>query len=152
MTERGPLHPVSRIGRVLQQMRSFTTLHAAELEGVATELDAAGQGELAARLRIFRDLHAQEAGLIVDELTDVQSALDREPDDGATSNARTGARDDGVASADTPTAGQSSGPLRVDPAAGSPKRGRWLAEQARQAEEARRPRSRRDLFRRGADE
>jgi hypothetical protein len=78
LTDRGPLHPVARLGRVLQQVRSFTTLHAAELEGVAAELDAAGQGELAARLRIFRDLHGQEASLILDELADVQSALDRE--------------------------------------------------------------------------
>ena len=151
MTERGPLHPVSRIGRVLQQLRSFTTLHAAELEGVAAELDAAGQSELAARLRIFRDLHAQEAGLIVDELTDVQSALEREPDDGATSNAAAGAQDASVVSAGTSAAGPASDLDRVDPAAASPKRARWLAEQARQAEEARRPRSRRELFRRGAD-
>ena len=152
MTERGPLHPVSRIRRVLQQLRSFTTLHAAELEGIAGELDAAGQGELAARLRIFRDLHAQEAGLIVDELTDVQSTLDQATDDGVTSRMNSGAHDPSVVSAGTPAAGQSSGPARVDPAAASPKRARWLAEQARQADEARRPRPRRDLFRRGADE
>lgn len=78
LTERGPLHPVARLGRVLQQVRSFTTLHSAELEGAAAELDAAGQAELAARLRIFRDLHAQEASLIVDELADVRAELDRE--------------------------------------------------------------------------
>jgi hypothetical protein len=75
---RGPLHPATRIGRVLQQIRSFTTLHASELEGLASELAAAGQDELAARLRVFQGLHTQEAGMILDELADVQAELDRD--------------------------------------------------------------------------
>src|SRR5215217_7799494 len=74
------MHPVTRIERVLQQLRSFTTLHAAELDGLAAEFAAAGQAELAARLRVFQGLHTQEAALIVDELTDVQAELDREDD------------------------------------------------------------------------
>ena len=74
---RDPLHPATRLGRVLQQIGSFSTMHAAELDGIAAELDAAGQTELAARLRIYRDLHTQEAGLILDELADVRADLDR---------------------------------------------------------------------------
>jgi len=135
------MHPVTRIGRVLQQIRSYTTLHGSELEGLAVDLEAAGQPELAARLRIFQGLHTQEAGLIADELSDVQAELDREALPSAPS-----ASDSDAASADGSPASDAA---RFDPAANSPKRARWLAEQARQAEEDRRPRSRRDLFTRG---
>ena len=129
--ELGPLHPATRLGRVLQQIRSFTALHASELDGVAGELEAAGHGELAARLRAYRDLHAQEAGLILDELADVRADLEREARGAATTG-------------ETPRPpAPSASP--ADPAANSPKRARWLAEQARRAE---RPVSRRDLFRR----
>jgi hypothetical protein len=134
---RGPLHPVTRLDRVLQQIRSFTTLHASELEGLAAELEAAGQTELAARLRIFRDLHVQEAGLIQDEIADISGELDR-------------AKGDLTLPAPLSGAEREPGGEVSDPAANSPKRARWLAEQARAAEEARRPRSRRDLFTRGA--
>lgn len=137
---RGPLHPVTRIGRVLQQLRSFTSLHASELDGLASELEAAGQNELAARLRVFQGLHSQEASLIVDELTDVQGDLDREGDPSAPDPV--GAHCIAPAGGEAPTLD----PASVDPAASSPKRARWLAEQARQAEEARRPRSRRDVL------
>ena len=134
MTEHGfgPLHAVTRVGRVLQQIRSFTTLHASELEGVAGELEAAGNAELAARVRTYRDLHSQEAELILDELADVRADLEREARGSAASN---------PAAQEQPTPG--SAQTRTDPAANSPKRARWLAEQARQAE---RPLSRRDLF------
>ena len=134
MTEHGlgPLHPVTRVGRVLQQIRSFTTLHAAELDGVAGELEAAGHAELAARLRTYRDLHTQETGLILDELADVRGDLEQQAQSSAAPN---------PAAPEQPAPGSS--PTHTDPAANSPKRARWLAEQARQAE---RPLSRRDLF------
>jgi hypothetical protein len=187
------MHPVTRLGRVLQQVRSFTSLHASELEGLAAELEAAGQGELAARLRVFQGLHSQEAGLILDELADVRAEMDREmpltprpplPCAGEgeprrSSGAERGEGEPVGASLAAPAGGETAaremvGGLRetlgeereiaggaspaptggeaslVDPAANSPKRARWLAEQARQAEEARRPRSRRDLFTRGS--
>jgi hypothetical protein len=137
--ERGPLHGVTRLERVLQQIRSFTTLHAAELDGLAAELQAAGQADLAARLQIFLGLHAQEAELILDELADLRGDLDREAESAGESPTVP------EVSAGDATPGRSG----IDPAANSAKRARWLAEQARQAEEARRPRSRRDLFRRG---
>jgi hypothetical protein len=134
-----PLHPATRLGRVLQQIASFSTMHAAELEGVAAELEVAGQSELAARLRIYSDLHTQEAGLIIDELADVRSVLDRPaPADPPPSPEA------------SPQSGLTAPSARPDPAASSPKRARWLAEQAEQArqsaEAAQRPRSRRDLF------
>jgi hypothetical protein len=131
------MHPVTRLGRVLQQVRSFTTLHASELDGLAAELEVAGQSGLAARLRVFQGLHIQEAGLILDELADVQADLDREAGTG-----------EAATSVPESAAGQTPDRTLTDPAANSPKRARWLAEQARQAEEARRPRSRRDLFKR----
>lgn len=138
---RDPLHPSTRLGRVLQQLASFSTMHAAELEGIAAELDAAGQTELAARLRIYRDLHTQEAGLLRDELADVQSDLERPPPADPSPDTE---------SVSPPVLADSS--ARLDPAAGSPKRARWLAEQAEQARQAveadQRPRSRRDLFQR----
>ena len=110
---------------------------------------AAGQGELAARLRIFRDLQAQEAALVVDELTDIQVALDRDVGDDRRSP-EPPLSGEGSSTATLPTPDEpATDPAQVDPAAASPKRARWLAEQARAADEARRPRSRRDLFRPG---
>ena len=132
----GPMHPVTRIGRVLQQIRTFSTLHTSELEGLAAELEAAGQGELAGRLRVFRGLHSQEANMIVDELADVQTELDR---------------DELAAQPLAPapqmaSAGPDVDPALIDHAANSPKRARWLAEASRQMEQARRPRTRREMF------
>jgi hypothetical protein len=129
------------LARVLQQIRSFSTMHTAELEGVARDLEAAGQADLAARLRVFLGLHTQETGLILDELADVRVELDRS------------------AAAETPAipappadAIQVDASARIDPAASSPKRARWLAEQAeherQSAEQAQRPRSRREFFQR----
>jgi len=123
---------------VLQQIRSFTILHAAELESLAAELETAGQPDLAAKIHIYRDLHAQEAGLILDELTDVQADLDRQETEAA--EATPEPFEQPAPSGDTE--------MRPDPAASSPKRARWLAEQAEQSRQAQRPRSRRDLFQR----
>jgi hypothetical protein len=140
---RGPLHPVTRIGRVLQQIRSFTTLHASELDGLAAELEAGGQPGLAARLRVFQSLHSQEASMIADELADVQAELDR---DGLETRTPATAPRTPATTPQTASAGPDVDPALIDHAANSPKRARWLAEQARQAEEARRPRTRREIF------
>jgi hypothetical protein len=122
-----PMHPVTRLGRVIQQLRSFSDLHAGELEGLAVELDAAGAGELAVRLRAYRDVQRDEATMVVDELVDIQ-------------------RD--MAAATQPVEPPEILPATVtgDPAVNSPKRAKWLAEQEAEAERLRQPRSRRDLF------
>ena len=59
------MHPVTRLGRVIQQLRSFSDLHAGELEGLAVELDAAGAGEVAQRLRGYRDVQRDEAMMVM---------------------------------------------------------------------------------------
>jgi hypothetical protein len=127
----GPLHPVARLGRVLQQLRSLGTLHTGELASTADELEAAGQTELAAKLRVFRDLQARELGLILDELADLRTEME------------TAARSGAVQSTATPAPQPDRPPSASAAAADSPKRARWLAEQARRAE---RPVSRRDFF------
>ena len=70
-----PMHPVTRLGRVIQQLRSFGDLHANELEMMAVALDAAGAAELAQRLRAYRDVQRDEAAMVVDELVDVQTDM-----------------------------------------------------------------------------
>ena len=124
-----PMHPVTRLGRVIQQLRSFGDLHANELEMMAVALDAAGAADLAQRLRAYRDVQRDEAAMVVDELVDVQS--------------------------DMAAAAQPPEPLEVppsapgvarDPAINSPKRAQWLAEQAAEEERLKQPLSRRDLF------
>ena len=126
-----PMHPVTRLGRVIQQLRSFGDLHANELETLAVALDAAGAADLAQRLRAYRDVQRDEAAMVVDELVDVQSDM---------------------AAAALPKPAE---PLEVppsapgvarDPAINSPKRGQWLAEQAAEEERLKQPLSRRDLF------
>src|SRR5260221_2901053 len=79
-----PMHPVTRLGRVIQQLRSFGELHAGDLEALAAELDTANASEtnraspkdVAARLRIFRDVHRDEWQRIVDELVDIHADMD----------------------------------------------------------------------------
>ena len=127
------MHPVTRLGRVIQQLRSFGDLHANELEVMAVALDDAGATELAQRLRAYRDVQRDEAAMVIEELVDIQS--------------------------DMTAAAQPPAPLEVpaeppgvarDPAINSPKRAKWLAEQAAEqaAEEERlkQPLSRRELF------
>jgi len=123
------MHPVTRLGRVIQQLRSFGDLHANELETLAVALDAAGAADLAQRLRAYRDVQRDEAAMVVDELVDVQS--------------------------DMTAAAQPPEPLEVppsapgvarDPAINSPKRAQWLAEQAAEEARLKQPLSRRDLF------
>jgi uncharacterized membrane protein len=91
--------------------------------------------ELSARLRrveqqirAFRELHSNELQLILDELTDIAKQVD---DEKAAESALTSPSD---------TAAEPA-----DPAASSPKRAKWLAEQERKAA----PKSRRDLLFRG---
>ena len=119
------MHAVTRLGRVIQQLRSFGDLHASELSALAVELDAEGALDLAARLRAFRDVQRDESQIVVDELADIQLE--------ATTQA---------------TAVQV--PDAHDPAMNSPKRARWLAEQAAEAERLKQPFSRRNLLGGGA--
>ena len=87
--------------------------------------------ELSARLRrveqqvrAFKELHQSELQIILDELSDIVKQVDAEK---AAEAARAAGRD----------------PVDpADPAASSPKRAKWLAEQAKKAE----PKSRRDLL------
>ena len=86
--------------------------------------------ELSARLRrveqqvrVFKELHQSELQIILDELTDIAKQVDAER----------------VASA-PPTQPTDADP--DDPAASSPKRAKWLAEQERRAA----PKSRRELL------
>ncbi len=127
------MHPVTRLGRVVQQLTSFSDLHATDLEVLAAELDGVAP-DIAQRLRLFRQVQSDEAQLVVDELRDIQSHL--RPAEAPPADAPS-------PPATSPTA---LTPLRAagtDPAVDSPKRARWLAEQARRAQ---RPLSRRDLF------
>ncbi len=86
--------------------------------------------ELSARLRrveqqvrAFKELHQSELQIILDELTDIVKQVDAEK------------------AAAAPPA-QTSEVDAADPAASSPKRAKWLAEQANKAA----PKSRRELL------
>jgi hypothetical protein len=123
---------VTKLGRVIQQLRSFADLHANELEEMAVDLDTAGATDVAARLRAYRDVQRDEAAMVVTELVDIQSDLAAQPADAPTEPA--------------PAAAGVPG----DPAANSPRRAKWLAEQAAEAERLRQPVSRRNFFTRVA--
>ena len=125
----GPTHPVTKLGRVIQQLRSFGDLHANELETMAVDLDAAGASEVAARLRAYRDVQRDEASMVVEELVDIQSDM-------INASQTPAPADPAPAAASVPG----------DPAANSPKRAKWLAEQEAEAERLRQPVSRRELF------
>jgi len=126
------MHPVTRLGRVIQQLRSFGELHAGELEALAAELDGASASDVAARLRIYRDVQRDEAQMVVDELVDIQADM------GATGQSEV-----------APAAALAEAKVS-DPAINSPRRARWLAEQAAEEERRRQPLSRRDFFSGGA--
>jgi hypothetical protein len=121
-----PMHPVTRLGRVIQQLKSFGALHAGELEAMAADLDAAGAPDSAARLRLYRDVQRDEAQMVVDELVDIQTDMADSP----------------------PSPPPATAAGSHDPAVNSPKRAKWLAEQAAEAERLKAPLSRRDLFNR----
>ncbi len=69
------MHPVARLARVSRQVRSLAALHEGELDEIVGQLESAGQVDLAERLRTYRVLHAQETGLILDELDDIRADL-----------------------------------------------------------------------------
>ncbi len=133
-----PMHPVTRLGRVIQQLRSFGGLHAGELEALAAELDSATPSDVAARLRIYRDVQRDEAQMIVDELVDIQSDM-------VAAEQAANAQIEAV----EPTVARTASGSR-DPAINSPRRAKWLAEQAAEEERRRQPLSRRDFFGGGA--
>jgi hypothetical protein len=78
------------------------------------------------QIRAFKELHATELQLILDELTDIAAQVEAEK-------------------ADMSTPAPAADP--ADPAAASPKRAKWLAEQERKAA----PKSRRELLFRGRE-
>lgn len=117
--------PVTRLGRIIQQLRSFADLHANELSGIASEIQAS---DIADRLRALRDIQRNEAVMLVQELVDLQ--------------------DDLVSGTSLETVPVAPG---GDPAANSPRRAKWLAEQEAEAERLRDPISRRELFERVAN-
>ena len=82
------------------------------------------------QLRAFSKLHSSELQLILDELTDISKQVE-ESKAAESASSRP--------SADTGHAGP------ADPAASSPKRAKWLAEQERKAA----PKTRRDMLFRG---
>ncbi|HZP96853.1 MAG TPA: hypothetical protein VFC31_11015 [Candidatus Limnocylindria bacterium] len=81
------------------------------------------------QIRAFKELHATELGLILDELASLRADL---------------------AAMAPPPAAEPSAP-QGDPAASSPKRAAWLAEQERKEQERRAPLTRRDLLRGGRE-
>jgi hypothetical protein len=116
---------VTRLDRVVQQLRSFAELHANELDLLAAQIETTDP-EAAGRLRAFQQMQRDEAQLVIDEITDIRAEM----------------------SAAASKSEQEQ--LKVlnfeDPAVDSPKRARWLAEQAARDEQLRRPRSRRHLL------
>jgi hypothetical protein len=118
-----PTHPVTRLDRVVQQLRSFGQLHSAELEALAVELETIAP-DLAGRLQAFLAMQRDDGQLVIDELADIRADMSRDASASATENRREW----------------------NDPAVDSPKRARWLAEQAARDEQLRRPRSRRHLL------
>ena len=115
------MHAVTRLGRVIQQLRSFDELHSGELEALARDLEAAAP-DVAVRLRIYIDMQRDESDMVVTELADIQSDI----------------------STDGPPPQETE--LGSDPAINSPRRAKWLAEQAAESERLKAPMSRRDLF------
>ena len=130
------MHPVTRLGRIIQQLRSFGDLHANELEAMASDLDSAGSTDVAARLRAYRDIQRDEATMVVEELVDIQNDM---------------AAAVSVPPAEAPPETPPTAADSRDPAINSPRRAKWLAERAAEAERLRQPVSRRELFERVAN-
>ena len=93
------------------------------------------------QIRAFSKLHASELQLILDELTDISKQLEEE-------KAAEGATERATESATSRVAPETGQPDPADPAASSPKRAKWLAEQERKAA----PKSRRELLFRERDD
>jgi hypothetical protein len=124
------MHPVTRLGRVIQQLRSFGDLHASELETMAEALDAAAEVDLATQLRAYLTVQRDEADMVVGELVDIQNDM--------------AAAAQPAQPEVPPVPAAATNPH--DPAINSPRRAKWLAEQAAEAERLRQPVSRRELF------
>ncbi len=97
-----------RLQRLEQQLRAFKVLHVGEVN------------DLAQRIGVIANLHADELQLLLDELTGIAQEL-------ATQTAASQAA--GGSAGASPTAPGSF----ADPAAVSPKRAKWLAEEERRA-------------------
>lgn len=119
-SEPGPLHPATRLARVQQQLRSFAELHRSEIDGVIQQLNEANLQGFSARLTAYLDLHAQEMAMVAEELADLGADLQEEPPSTVQTSPNASAE----------PGRQASGVDPSDPAASSPKRARWLAEQA----------------------
>jgi uncharacterized coiled-coil protein SlyX len=111
----------ARLQRLEQQIRAFKELHVAEVT------------DLAQRLHMIAQLHADELQLILDEVADIEGEL-------AAARSEAESRPGSGEAATSQTALASP----VDPAASSPKRAKWLAEEERRARPA--PVSRRELL------
>jgi len=94
------------------------------------------------QIRAFKELHATELGLILDELARLRTDLGAMAAPAETAAAPA----PGATASGTPVPGVPAS-MPDDPAAASPKRAAWLAEQARKEEERRAPLSRRELLR-----
>jgi hypothetical protein len=84
------------------------------------------------QIRAFKELHASELGQILDELASLRADL--------------------AAMAGPPSDSPGTQGTLSDPAAASPKRAAWLAEQERKEQERKAPKSRRELLRGRDDE
>lgn len=62
----------TRLGRVIQQLRSFDQLHASELEAIALEL---GDSEVARRLHAISDIQRDETRIVIAELVEIQNSV-----------------------------------------------------------------------------
>ena len=85
------------------------------------------------QISAFKELHATELGLILDELAALRAEL----------AALTPAAPD----ADAAARPMSAPATPIDPAAASPKRAQWLADEARKEEQRNAPLSRREFLR-----
>jgi len=79
------------------------------------------------QIRAFKELHATELGLVLDELAAMRAEL--------------------VALKEAPSGTPAPAASAGDPAASSPKRAAWLAEEERKERERQAPLSRRELLR-----
>jgi hypothetical protein len=80
------------------------------------------------QIRSFKELHASELGLILDELASLRADLAA------------------MAAPPPPAMDTAAAPTAADPAAGSARRAAWLAEEQRKEEERKAPKTRRELL------
>jgi hypothetical protein len=119
--------PATRLGRVIQQLESFGELHGTELENLADDLASVGAPDVAAHVRLYRDVQQSDAQQIVAELIQLQADML-------------------AAAPDQPPTRAGTDP---DAAAHSSGRARWQLDQATEGKRRKQPFSRRDFFGRG---